>query len=348
MQMGTANYDGNGPKKKRFQIEDGDNVYRILPPLGSLAEKGHWSKYWSVVWGYKSNGKNRPFHDCRVTNYRTRMVEVESAAFIKAEKLKKFYNELKEKEKSGESVNPDMMKKAKEMTRTFNIEGKHYMNVVNLKGEIGVLKVGAKGKQLLEEEIKKLVAKGIDPLSAENGRFFNIFRSGTGMNTVYQVTEYREEKEMNGEIVSVSKVHKMDNAFIARLKSEAFDLGTLYLKPSADQVEAIVGGADFDAVMGLDNGSDQGDDAPEQEDDSAAMEAAKKAQEIEARKAKEEATKAAEKAALEAAKAAEEAKKAAEQQKSSETIQASGSAGSAAGGSLTALSDEEFLKQMGL
>src|SRR5690606_28568454 len=107
----------------------------------------------------------RPFADCRVTNYKTKMVEVESAAFVKSAKLKAMLAGLKEKEKAGEVVDPNMLKKAEEMVQTYNIEGKHYVNAVNLQGEIGLLKIGAKAKQLLEEEMKKLVAKGVDPLS---------------------------------------------------------------------------------------------------------------------------------------------------------------------------------------
>ena len=50
MKIGKPKY-GNG--KKIFKIKDGDNVYRILPPLGKLADAGKWSVYQKVEWGYK-------------------------------------------------------------------------------------------------------------------------------------------------------------------------------------------------------------------------------------------------------------------------------------------------------
>lgn len=258
MKLGTAKYDSNGLGKKRFKIVDGDNVYRILPPMGSLADQGRWSQYWSVVWGYTNpEGKSVPFSDCRKTNYRTRMVEVESAAYLKTEKIKAQYEALKLAVKSGEAVDEKTLERMEKLAEKFNIDNKHYVNAVNLQGEIGLLKIGAKAKQLLEEEIKKLTAKGIDPLSVDNGRYFNIFRSGRGFNTVYQVTAYKEQRQMaDGEIAEFAKTHKMDDAFISRLGAEAHDLGTLYSRPTPDQVSEIVNGANPDVVLGINrNGS---------------------------------------------------------------------------------------------
>jgi len=255
MEIGKANY-GGGETKKRFKIVDGDNIYRILPPMGSLAKAGRWSQYWSVVWGY-TNAQNKavPFSDCRVTNYRTKMVEVESDAYLKSAKINAMFAAMKEQVKTGEATEKDL-ERVQKMSEKFNIDNKHYINAVNLKGEIGLLKIGAKAKQLIEEEIKKLMAKGIDPLSLEDGRYFNIFRSGKGFQTVYQVTVYKEQRQINGEIAEFAKVHKMDDAFIARLGTEAFDLGTLYSRPSAEQVSRIVNGEDPDLVLGINrNGS---------------------------------------------------------------------------------------------
>ena len=256
MEIGKANY-GGGETKKRFKIVDGDNIYRILPPMGSLAKAGRWSQYWSVVWGYtNAQNKSVPFSDCRVTNFRTKMVEVESDAYLKAERIKAMLAGMKEAIKRGEQVNEKEMERAEKLVEKYNIDNKHYINAVNLKCEIGLLKIGAKAKQLIEEEIKKLMSKGIDPLSIDNGRYFNIFRSGKGFNTVYQVTIYKEQRQMeNGEIAEFAKVHKMDEAFISRLESEAFDLGTLYSRPTPEQVSRIVNGEDPDLVLGINRGT---------------------------------------------------------------------------------------------
>ena len=49
MKIGTVNY---GTQKKRLKIVDGNNIFRILPPLGEMAEIGKWHKYYRVEWGY--------------------------------------------------------------------------------------------------------------------------------------------------------------------------------------------------------------------------------------------------------------------------------------------------------
>jgi hypothetical protein len=343
MEIGKANYEGSS-KKNRFKIKDGNNVYRILPPMGSLAKKGKWSQYFSVVWGYKNaDGKNRPFADCRVVNFNTKMVEVESDAFLKSQKIKAAFEDLKARLKAGEKVDPEVLKKTEELKDRYNIENKHYVNVVNLQGEIGLLKLGARAKKLLEGEIKKLTAKGVDPLSLENGRFFNIFREGKSFDTVYQVTEYKETVMMNGQEVDVPKVHKMDDAFISRLKAEAFDLGTLYKMATADQVKAIVDGADPDLVLGLTD-SEAEDDSPEDtetpstssQDNLALLKAQEEAEAKKLAQAKAEAQ-AAEKARLAAEAEAKAAKEADALAKT--TVEAAGA---------TSQSDEEWLKSMGI
>jgi hypothetical protein len=252
MKIGKANYENRGSSKKHFKIVDNDNVYRILPPMGSLADDGRWSKYYSIVWGYKNaEGKSVPFADCRKTNYRTKMVEIESAAYVRSEKIKAQYADLLKKERDGEPVDAKMLEKLQELSEQFNIDNKHYVNAVNLQGEIGVLKLGAKAKALLEEEIKLLMAKGVDPLSVENGRYFNIRRTGRGFQTQYQVTVYKEQRMVDGELAEFPKVHKMDDAFLARLETEAADLGKLYIQASQEQVERIVKGENPDTVLGI-------------------------------------------------------------------------------------------------
>jgi len=332
MELGTANYDG-GSKKKRFKIDDGDNIYRILPPMGSLAKKGKWSQYYSVVWGYANKeGKKRPFSDCRQINYKTKMVDVESAAYLKLQKLKSVLASLKEKQKNGENVSPDLIKKSDEMIRNFNIENKHFINVINLKGEIGVLKIGAKAKKLLEEEIKKLTSRSIDPLSLDNGRFFNIFRSGRGNETVYQVTVHKQIKmSETGEEMETPVVHKIDQAIISRLDSEAFDLGSLYPKADEDQVKAIVGGADPDLVLGLGNRNEESEESETEED---SVDHAVEAKDPEPVK--------------EEVKVEAPVQKPVEQPKVEKAPEPAKELSHASGTSLASMSDEDFLKQMGI
>jgi hypothetical protein len=270
MELGKANYNG-GSRKTFFKMKDGNNIYRILPPLGSLAKDGHWRKYHTVVYGYKnSKGKMETFLDCRKVNFTTKMVEVESAAFLRSERLKKDHASLVKRHKEGDvSVSAEMLKSSYEDTQRFNIESKYYVNAVNLNGEIGLLKVGYKAMAQLSNKdktglIDNAVKSGLDPLSVEDGRFYNFYRTGKGRETQYTVSEYKEKVETKEYgIVEKSVRHVLTPDLIARLSHEAFDLGKIYPSPGAEQIQRIVNEGSFavDEILGnnKENDSLEGD-----------------------------------------------------------------------------------------
>lgn len=271
MELGKAKY---GSGKKVFKIQDGDNVFRILPPMGKLAKSGKWNQYYRVEWGYKNSaGKNRPFQDVRVVNFDTKMVEVESAAHLRREALKAKLTELVaefRKDPKNETLKQQLLD-TKEAVKRFNLDAKYYMNAIDLNGQIGLLKVGSRAFKALKVEIDKLRKKGIDPLSVENGRFFNFNRSnatGNFQDTAYQVTVFKENVQVNGETLERDKVHKLDESIISRLSEEAFELSGMYPELTAEQVGDIVknGATAVDKHLGAGDGRNESEDdevAPE-------------------------------------------------------------------------------------
>ena len=259
MKVGQANYGG---KKEVFKIKDGDNVFRILPPLGDLADAGKWSMYYRVEWGYKdTSGKMKPFQDVRVVNRQTGMVEVESAAHIRREQLKKAKDSLLAQYKADPTNQTvkDQLKEATEAVKRYNLDSKHYLNAVSLDGKIGLLKIGHKTMLALRSEIDKLTQHGIDPLSIEKGLFFNFHRSnltGNFQDVNYQVTPYKTNVKatINGveSIVEQNTTHAMDAAFISRLDNEVFALDNLYPEVTADEVQQMVteGSVAVDRILG--------------------------------------------------------------------------------------------------
>jgi hypothetical protein len=237
MEIGTPRDSKVFVKKNIWSPKKGDNIYRILPPMGQLAESGKWHMYYSVVWGYRGeDGFNRPFKDVRVYNGKNKMVEVESAAHLRSQRLEAMMKEAKE------ANDEDLMVKIKMLKDNFNIDNKQYMNVMNLNGEIGVLKLSNKRFNLLKEIIKKVQAEeGIDPRSSQDGRFFNFFKAGDGQDTVFQVSVYEEIQDVgNGRRGKFPKVHALDDATISRFDSEAFDLAEMYPTVTVEQVEEMV------------------------------------------------------------------------------------------------------------
>ena len=190
MEIGKAKY-GNG--KTVFKIQDGDNVYRILPPMGKLARSGKWNQYYRVEWGYKNSaGKVRPFQDVRKVNYQNQMVEVESAAHLRREALKAEKTNLVNALRTT-PTDQKLLARVKEVNedlKRYNLDAKYYVNAMDLSGKIGLLKLGSRAFKALKSQIDELRKTGVDPLGVDNGRFFNFNRSnatGNFQDTAYQV-----------------------------------------------------------------------------------------------------------------------------------------------------------------
>lgn len=253
MEIGNANYEKNGFKRREFfKIKDGEQVYRILPPLGSLAKAGKWSRYLRVEWGYSdSAGKKKPFQDIREVNRKTGMVELESEAHLKREELKKQQEIAKVAFKAGK-ITQNQLDQLNKIVMNFSLENKHYVNAIDSSGKIGLLKIGHKLKLAIDAEINILRAKGIDPLSVDNGRFFVLGRSGRGLDTTFSV-KVLSERIMHPELGEVEKpiVHKLDKSIIDRLATEAMDLSDLdkmYPTLTEDEVKRVVRGTPADVT----------------------------------------------------------------------------------------------------
>jgi hypothetical protein len=238
--------DGGYSKKKTFKIKDGDNVYRILPSLGfnGKAPDGRPFKFWNVHFGYKTpEGKIRVFQSPEVKNRDTKMVEKNDPAKERIEKFKAALEAAKTaKNKAQIDLLAPLVSGQKPM---YNMDNNHHCNAINEQGEIGVLKIRHKCKLALDAVIKSLRAKGIEPLGADNGRFFVINRTGTALETTFTVTV--KKKLMNIEGVGEVEqdiVHKLTPDIIARLEAEAADLDSLFLRPTSEEVARIVAESD--------------------------------------------------------------------------------------------------------
>ena len=252
--IGKANYGG----KKTYSVKkDVPLVGRIIPPIGDLASKGKWAIYHAVEWGYKgTDGRMKPFLDVHVVNRKTKMVEIQSPAYLRREALKKRKEELVAGLKAGVNTQDDVQK-AVDLVKQFNLDKKFYVNVKLITGEMGVLKINYKLKQALDAEIKILRAKGIDPLSVDNGRFFTFSSTnatGALQDWNFTVQEYKETI-IHPELGEVQKpvVDVMDQGVLDRLEAEcSTNLDDLYKKVTVADVQSFIeeGAVAVDRVLG--------------------------------------------------------------------------------------------------
>lgn len=243
MKIGSAKYGFT--QRKYFKLKEGDVTFRILPPMGELADDGKWSMFYAVHYGYKnSQGKLRVFQSPEVKNRSNGMIEVPDAALERIKKLKAEFDKAKSAGNKAvmEKIGP-LVSGQKPM---YNLDKNHYLNVIDSQGNIGVLKLRHKAKQVLDQQIKKLREKGVDPLSVDNGRFFTFTRSGNGLDTSFAVSVAQKDIFVEGVgDVKQDIVHKLDAAIIARLKDEAAALNKLFKALTSEEVARIVAESDL-------------------------------------------------------------------------------------------------------
>jgi hypothetical protein len=259
MKLGAPKYEQN--KKNYFSFKKNQNTFilRVLPPMGGLADSGKWSLYHRVEFGYTgTDGKLRPFLSPRVVNYNG-MVEVESETHKRRESIKTQQAQAK---KAG---NAALVEQCTKMLQKYNQDAKHHMNVVDLQGNVGLFKIGHKGFQALKAEVDRLRSEGIDPIGVENGRFFVFSRTGSGRDTLYTVTEYKQKQEIatpTGKVTAmVDFPHSITDSIMSKLSTDAFELDKIYPTVTPEEEHRIVhdGPTAVDEILGSKKTRTEGD-----------------------------------------------------------------------------------------
>lgn len=233
-------------KKNYFSIKKGTQVFRILPPLGDLADKGIWNRYYAVHFGYRTlEGYMRPFSSPEVVNRKTRMVEVRDAAKDYIDNLLTAKNTLVEKLEA----NPNdarikaQLEKTEGLLSTFNLEKRYYVNAMDQNGNIGLLKLKTREKNALDavrEQIKQ--EEDVDPIGVV-GAFLTFTKHGDGRDSSVLVSaNYVSSKTDSGKVVKSLNSHDLasDKVTISRLKDSAFDLDKIFVRPTAEEVAMMV------------------------------------------------------------------------------------------------------------
>jgi hypothetical protein len=250
MKLGKPKYEQSSKNYFAFRKDQNNFILRILPPMGELADAGKWSVYHRVEFGYKtSDGRLKPFLSPRVVNYQG-MVEVESEAHKRREVLKAQSEEAKN---SGDT---ETFQKCRDLLQRYNQDAKHYMNAVDLNGNVGLFKIGHRGYQALKAEIDRLRSEGVDPIGVENGRYLVFNRSGKGRDTLYTVTEYKKKQEIDGPngkvVVDAPYPHSLNDAIVSKLETDAFELSKVYPSVTPEEEYRIVheGSTAVDEILG--------------------------------------------------------------------------------------------------
>lgn len=207
----------SGPKGKNFNLKEGDNVYRFLPPMHSFADEGLWSTYVSTHFGYygtdptdSNKTRLKTFKCIQKDDRQSGMVleECPECTLIedKQAELKDQEATLRTQfkadgmdEKEIEETLETALAPIKGWLKQHNVDRKHHMNVMTPSGEFGQLKLSHRTKKQLDAKLKELNDEdGIDPLDLEQGVLINIKRTGKMRDVVDTVEVVKEKVNVNG------------------------------------------------------------------------------------------------------------------------------------------------------
>lgn len=249
-------------------LKEGDNIYRFMPPMHSLAEKGVWSVYDGTHFGYAGRDPQAP-NDPSKTRTRTFLcIEKKGRNGIveqscpESERIAEYkaQADAREAELKAAKVPEDQIKT--EMSpyvawlRAHNCSWKHHINAMNEKSEFGDLSIPHRTRKQLDEKFKELREKhNIDPLDPEQGAWINIRRTGKKLDVVDVVEIVQEQVDIGGgRKAFVVKSGAMTPEQCATALEQCRDLSMLGTRLSYEQIERLVAcsgdPAEVDAIFG--------------------------------------------------------------------------------------------------
>jgi hypothetical protein len=225
---------GDGSFFKVFRQEDGDNIYRLLPPMKRLAAARIWKIYQGQHFGYrvpskKDKGKTvlRTFM-CIEKKNRNGLVTQECpectlAAQQKALRLERFNGYVKDGR--SEADIKALLENLDAWIKEHNVDRKWYVSVKNTKDEFGAFAFPHKANLNMEETFKDLREKHkIDPMDPDQGVWLNFRRSGTGPSALHPVSVITEQVDFNGRKLESPKLAPLSDTDLERGVAECPDL----------------------------------------------------------------------------------------------------------------------------
>lgn len=228
------------------------NVFRILPPMKSLAESGKWSVYHGTHFGYQGVDKNdssklktRTFRCIEDKDRRTGMLkqncpECDKIAEVKEEV--KRATALATAEGKSEDEIKYLVSGHDSWLKNHNCDRKHHLAVMNPAGEFGVLTISHKLKKQLDAEIDQLLKKrNLDPLDLGGGVWFDFIRTGRSIGELQDKVEVvKEVVEVNGRKLEDIKPAPLTDEQIATALEILPDLNTTVTVLTFDQIKTLV------------------------------------------------------------------------------------------------------------
>jgi hypothetical protein len=228
----------------RHKINDGANIYRILPPFGDSDQHNNYPYHrWSVAWllDPKSN-KRRPFatpltdgESCPVQEYCDAL-----NTYIDDKK-----NKLKSEGYSDEDVKTEL-EGLRGVQWNMRLQHVYSYNACDQSGAVGILELKSTAHKAMKKMMNTYIKDyGQDPTSLnsaddDSGVWFNILKDGKGKNTEYSVTFHQTRQKMNGQLVKIDDRSTLPEHVVQNYDSLAYNLSSIYMRKNYDELKSIL------------------------------------------------------------------------------------------------------------
>jgi hypothetical protein len=242
----TINMDSlkSGRDWVRHKINDGSNIYRILPPFGDPSIHNNYPyRRWSVSWLQDpKSGKRKPFA--------TPLTEGETCPVQEYNDALNKHIETRIHTLKSEGYSDGDIKAAIEGLRSvqWNMRLQHVYayNACDQAGTVGLLELKSTAHKAMKKMMNQYIKDyGQDPTSlgseeTDSGVWFNISKEGKGKDTEYSVAFHQTRQKMNGQLVKIDDRTALPENVVANYESLAYDLNSIYTRKNYDELKAIL------------------------------------------------------------------------------------------------------------
>jgi hypothetical protein len=230
---------------RRHKVQDGSNLFRILPPLGENSN-GYPYYRWLISWGFPDpeTGRPRPVPSLRMTEESCPIYDYVDKLAARVEKI------AAERKTSGlsEEAIKEELREYNEVVNRLRPRATFFYNAVNKAGEVGVLELKKTAHDQMKTEMHQYILDynqdptSVNSLPDDSGVWFNITRTGSRYDTKYTVkkNQIKSRDPQTGRVVFVDDQEELPATVVERWESLAYDLQSLYKHRTREELEQLV------------------------------------------------------------------------------------------------------------
>lgn len=250
LQIGTTRIGPQRTATKWFSLKPGENLFRILPPLFSLAKTGQFSYYHKFHSGFKNSmGKIRMFRCLEEIDKTTKTIIKECPVCNMVRERRAQYELAKNQNAPKEQLTHFF----NIAIRPYEVQRRWFLNVINRDNEIGILAIPTTLHYTLRAFLKAQLDNGIDPTGGD-GIFIKITKTQQYVgdkNTTYSV-DYAYEADPSDPTSYRLKRHKLTTELVNAIKNQSRDLSQLFRTITFDDMTALVQASDDQRAIIID------------------------------------------------------------------------------------------------